>query len=167
MNSRVSLRPFKIADAGQLYENLQSDPYVYLYLDQDMAADESESREYIKARIPYYAREHFYDYAIVFDDRVIGEINAAYTASKNAADLGYAIGSEYWNQGIASEAVRQLLAILKEDGISSVYGAVTHENTASRKVLEHAGFSYTGTVPEAVRKKEDTDGLLWYVLYFE
>lgn len=64
---------------------------------------------------------------------------------ESAPELGYWLGSEFWGQGYATEAVRALIdyafAELRHEALQA--GArVT--NPASRRVLEKCGFQWTG-----------------------
>lgn len=56
------------------------------------------------------------------------------------AELGYWLGEPYWGQGYASEAVSALVSALDAAGIERTAARAKAENTASRRVLEKAGF---------------------------
>lgn len=60
-------------------------------------------------------------------------------------EIGYWLGEPYWGRGLATEAVRAFVAE------ASQYGALEAghfiDNPASGRVLEKAGFAYTGETP--------------------
>ena len=57
-------------------------------------------------------------------------------------EVSYWIAPERWGQGLASEALRALLAI---EPTRPLYGRVAEHNAASAKVLARAGFVEIGT----------------------
>lgn len=61
------------------------------------------------------------------------------------ADVGYVISRENWGQGIATEALRSLVAwALGEDSIYRVWALCDVENPASGRVLEKVGMRREG-----------------------
>lgn len=52
-------------------------------------------------------------------------------------EVGYWLGKEYWGQGVATEALAQLLAQVQT---RPLYAHVVRHNIASRRVLEKCGF---------------------------
>ena len=60
-------------------------------------------------------------------------------------ELGYWIGRPYWGGGLATEAVRSALVWAERDwGRRAVTAGHFADNPASARVLEKAGFLYTG-----------------------
>lgn len=57
------------------------------------------------------------------------------------AEVSYWLDREYWGRGIATEALRQLLAELTE---RPLYARVAEGNVASLRVLQKCGFVVTG-----------------------
>ncbi len=58
------------------------------------------------------------------------------------AEIGYWIGSQYWNRGYATEAVGILLDKAFSIGIPKVWGQCLEDNIASYRVLEKCGFRF-------------------------
>lgn len=52
--------------------------------------------------------------------------------------VAYWIGKEYWNKGIATEALRQYLTIQTQ---RPIYGRAAADNHRSKRVLEKCGFT--------------------------
>ena len=86
--------------------------------------------------------------AIVVEGEIVGSISVELKQGglEKAGELGYMILTEYWNRGIASEAVRKTCtearAIL---GISRITASVYAPNIASQRVLEKNGFALEGS----------------------
>lgn len=66
-----------------------------------------------------------------------------------AVELPWAIRSDHWNRGLASEAAAAALAWAKTSGLSEVVALTTPENLASRRVAEKVGFVVDGETQHA------------------
>lgn len=65
-----------------------------------------------------------------------------------AGEIGYSIVRDYRRRGIATEAVQALIDEAFERGrLARVTAYCVAQNTASRRVLEHLGFRFEGTLP--------------------
>lgn len=59
------------------------------------------------------------------------------------SEIGYWVAPAFWNTGIASEAVRALIAANPHSD-RTVFAAVFQDNPGSARVLTNAGFEYLG-----------------------
>ncbi|MDX2275155.1 MAG: GNAT family N-acetyltransferase [Hyphomonadaceae bacterium] len=75
------------------------------------------------------------------DEGLIGVIGAHPTAT-GAHEIGYWFGRPFWGQGYASEALSAFLSEAEDLGALEAGHFV--DNPASGRVLEKAGFAYTG-----------------------
>lgn len=63
--------------------------------------------------------------------------------TEDSCEIGYGIGSAYWGNGYATEAVRRFLEYLfSEKGFHTVFASFFTGNDASRHVMEKCGMSY-------------------------
>jgi ribosomal-protein-alanine N-acetyltransferase len=71
-----------------------------------------------------------------------------------SAELGYWLGEPFWGKGIMTQAVKQIckMAFEKYD-IVRIFAEPYADNTASRRVLEKAGFRLEGILRKSVYKK--------------
>jgi RimJ/RimL family protein N-acetyltransferase len=96
-----------------------------------------------------------YVFAIDVDGFAVGAIGLkpGEDIHRFSAEIGYWLGEEFWNRGIATEAVRAVtnhaFATL---GMARVHAEVFHWNTASMRVLEKAGFVREGVLAKSVFK---------------
>ena len=68
---------------------------------------------------------------------------------RKSAEIGYFIGENFWGQGIATEAIGQLVGYIEKNfDLVRIYAEVFEYNKASMKVLEKNGFYL-----ESIRKK--------------
>lgn len=81
-------------------------------------------------------------------------------------EMGYWLGRTFWGQGFATEAAKAVLGRAKDhDGRRAVVSGHYADNPASGRVLEKAGFLYTGEVrPRACLSRGaavDTRMMVW------
>jgi RimJ/RimL family protein N-acetyltransferase len=84
-----------------------------------------------------------YKKTIVFEGHVAGNIGS--WAQDGRQLVGYWLGKEFWGQGLATQALRELI---DELDTRPLYAYVAETNIASIRVLEKCGF---------VRSDEDED----------
>ena len=88
-----------------------------------------------------------------------------YKPEHNKAEIGFWLLPQFWNKGIASEALKAaILYWKKERGLHRLEGFVEEGNTASSKLLEKAGFNYEGKMKECEIKNGNYISLLIYGL---
>lgn len=147
----IKLRNFEDSDADLLVAYLNNNevtkyvtdaiPQPYTKSDAQWWINNSRDSEYTKA----------IDYNGVFVGCISakrGEFEYSYSA-----EIGYWIGREFWNNGIASEAVRVFTNLLfQSTNITRLHVSVVTLNGASIKVLEKNGFSLEGTLKKASYK---------------
>jgi RimJ/RimL family protein N-acetyltransferase len=76
-------------------------------------------------------------------DALIGCIGA-HRKSADDIEIGYWVGRPYWGRGYATEAARAVSAeALREGPVTATHFV---DNPASGRVLEKAGFAYTGEI---------------------
>ena len=76
---------------------------------------------------------------ILCDGQVAGNIVSFVQSGER--EVGYWIGREFWGAGIATEALKQFLAIVRQRPLSA---HVAKHNVASLRVLEKCGFVKRG-----------------------
>ena len=59
------------------------------------------------------------------------------------SEIGYWVAPEYWNSGLASDAVRALVAA-NPQACRTIFAEVFQDNLGSARVLTNAGFQYLG-----------------------
>ena len=62
---------------------------------------------------------------------------------RGQSEIGYWVAPAFWNTGIASEAIRAILAA-NPHGARTLFAEVFQDNPVSARVLSNAGFSYLG-----------------------
>lgn len=79
---------------------------------------------------------------------VVGEIGGAFTGA-GTVEIGYAVVPSHWGQGIATEAVRELMDILrKRSDVERVVAHTPLDRPESARVVEKAGFTFVGEIED-------------------
>lgn len=101
-----------------------------------MAAFPSRDREAFMAHwAKIMANTNVMNRTILFDEQVAG--NIASFEMEGEREIGYWLGREFWDKGIASESLKQFLG---QEVRRPLFAHVAKHNIASRRVLEKCGF---------------------------
>ena len=92
---------------------------------------------------PYLENPSLYAIRLKETGRLIG-ILVTCDETEESCEIGYGIGSGYWNCGYATEAVRGFIGYLfSEKGLRTVCASFFTGNDASRHVMEKCGMTYS------------------------
>jgi len=139
----IKLRPFNTTDSDLLVSYLNDTrvtQYITAAIAQPYCSDDAQwwinvgsQSEYIKA--------------IELDGTLIGCISADFGDFEysRSAELGYWLGQDYWNRGIATQAVKIFTeSLFNNTDVARLFVSVVSENKPSIRVLEKNGFSHDG-----------------------
>lgn len=130
----VTLRDITTSDLPILFEQ-QRDP-----ISNAMAAFPARNREAFDTHwVKIMANEAIILRAIEVDDQMAGHLVSFLMEEEH--QVGYWLGKEFWGRGIATEALRQFLDVVKT---RPLFGRVAKHNAGSRRVLEKCGFKVVG-----------------------
>lgn len=151
--SGVALRKIQIEDRERL-AHLANNPNVANNLLDDFPHPYSieDADQFIKHA---QAASPTLRFCIEKDGEYVGNIglHPKEDVYKRSAEIGYFIGEEHWGQGIATHAVQLIVAYgFEQLDIHRIYAGVFSYNSASKKVLEKAGFDFEGASKEAIYK---------------
>jgi [ribosomal protein S5]-alanine N-acetyltransferase len=94
-------------------------------------------------------------FAIVLEGKAIGGIGIHLLddVHKHCAEIGYWVGEDYWNRGIATEAVRKMTAFAFDNfDINRIFARVFDWNQSSAKVLTKNNFQLEGRLRKSIYK---------------
>ncbi len=147
---RLRLRLFSASDVDSLVE-LDSDPEVMRYISGGANTPKEVYADMILPRMLAYPLNHpgmgffaieckarggFLGWAHLRPDRF----------EQSWAEVGYRLRRVLWNQGIATEVTKSLIAHAFDKLEVATVSARTHrDNGASRRVMEKCGLSFAGT----------------------
>ncbi len=91
---------------------------------------------------PYIENEKMFAIRLRETGRLIGII-LYFDDRDGECEIGYGIGSRYWNRGYATEAVRAFIKYCFDKGFTTVYASFFTGNDASRRVMEKCGMTFS------------------------
>ena len=90
----------------------------------------------------YLGRDDLFAIRLKATGKLIGII-LYFDEADGVCEIGYGIGSDHWNRGYVTEAVKRFLAYLfDEKGMKTVTASYFTGNDASRRVMEKCGMEY-------------------------
>ena len=148
---RVRLRAFRADDADALF-TVHSDPRVMRYWSHAPWTE----REQAVARLAALERDResseFYQWAIAVDgdDRLVGTVSLfALNRAQKRAEVGYALASNVWGRGYATEALKLAVDFAFEAlGVARLAADIDPRNDASCRLVERIGFVREGLLRE-------------------
>lgn len=78
-------------------------------------------------------------------------------------EIGWRLAADYHNQGLATEAAKEVLKLAKEKGLSRLYSFTAKQNVPSERVMQKIGMTKVGEFEHPNLPKESP--LLLHVLY--
>ena len=159
----VSLRAPQLADAGAMAKHANNRE-VWLNLRDRMPHPYSieDARTFIELIEDQSPRVQF---SIDVNGEVVGGIGLVPGADieRCSAEVGYWVGTEYWNRGIATAALERICRYGFEDlGLLRIFATPIAWNPASFRVLEKAGFEREGVMRSACVKDGKVADMVLY-----
>lgn len=109
---------------------------------------------------PLY-KEHNYSLLLKESQEYIGTIFIT-EMEIDVPEVGYAIGTKYWNKGYMTEALKKMIDILFESGYKEVCSSHFECNTASGRVMQKAGMKLDRVAENAYKYKGKLHDLIYY-----
>ena len=158
---KLEIRPVTAADAGALFEIL-GDPEVAGWLHggggRSGAFTLAECEAMIARKLAHWTA-HGFGMSLAFcGQRCVGRsvVQHNLVAGRSEVEIGWAVVSDMWGRGIATELGRHALACATAAGFERVVAFTLPDNVASRRVMEKLGLRY---------EREFTHASLPHVLY--
>ena len=143
---RLRLRKLRREDAQRIYDYWASDPEVTRYLTWATHESVAVTEKVMELWMEEYEKPDCYRYGIELKetDELIGMIDVVRIVD-GCPEIGYCSGRPTWGNGYMTEALKAVCAMLFEDGFSAILIRAVRENIGSNRVIQKAGFSFTGT----------------------
>jgi RimJ/RimL family protein N-acetyltransferase len=137
---RLLLERVKYEDAEEIFYTYASKPEVTKFLAFPTHQSVQDARGFLAYAVGAWDKGIEYVFAIRLkaDGQFVGTIGVINENGK--AHFGYSISPLFWNQGIATEAGKSIVALLKrEKDLHRIWSFIDAENVASGKVLTKCG----------------------------
>ncbi len=113
----------------------------------------------------YPGRPDLYAIRLKETEQLIGIIVLC-EETETSCELGYGIGSDYWNNGYTTEAVKRFIRYcFEEKGFQTVYASFFTGNDASRRVMEKCGMTYSHFSEKELSYLGVERDLTYYAIY--
>ena len=145
---RCLIREFGMDDLDDLFE-LYSQPHMTDYMEP--LFEYEEEKVYEKNYIEYIYKLYGFGMWLIFDrftGKLIGRAGLEVRETcdrENQAELGFAITSSRWKEGLAFEVCSKIIKLAKNEyDLTSLIARCDPNNVASRGLLEKLGFNQVG-----------------------
>lgn len=143
--ARLLLRPFTAADAERVQACLAVRDVAMQTLTVPHPYPAGTAAAWIAKHAAWHEAGKQVIWAIVRDDLLIGAIGLAIVATHRRAEAGYWIAREAWGQGVATEALRAVIAYgFDVLGLHRIDAQHYRENPASGAVMRKVGMRHEG-----------------------
>lgn len=168
---RLILRKFLQSDVHNMYNNWASEECVAIGAGFPVHTDESVTQEVVEIWVEEYKKEHIYNWTIELKsiNQVIGSITVVKKDLKNEiVEIGYSIGTKWWNNGYATEALNAVIKYLfKEVEVYCIEAACRESNLASIKVLNKCNMKKEAILKNRRLYKGKRENLIIYSILIE
>ena len=165
--SRISLRWISVADTDAFYA-IYSHPEVMRYWSTPPLADREVVANLIKKIQEDWKRRVILKWGIALrtNNQLIGSVTLFnLDFNHRRAEIGYALGRDYWGQGYMNEALMGLLKYAFEVlDLHRIEADVDPRNAASIKTLERLGFQREGYLRERWQVNGEIQDAFYYGL---
>ena len=98
------------------------------------------------------------------DNELIGIfVECEQDEENHSLEIGYGLGSNHWGKGYMTEVVTAMLSYyFEETDIKTVFASFFPENTASKRIMEKCGMTYSHTTENEFTYLDKERDLIYY-----
>ena len=167
---RLILRAVTLDDAQDMFEYASQDQVVRFTTfpaHKDVEGSKEAIKEFFLKR-PSRSWPEAYAIVLKENNKMIGTCDFWPTGKEGTFEMGYVLNPAFWNQGIMTEAGKEVLRFAFQDyGVHRMELEHLENNLASKKVALKLGFVYEGTKRKAYKFEGDYKDLICYGLLEE
>lgn len=166
---RLTIRPFDKDDEKDLVE-IHQDPDTVRFTLHEAWTSQNQHEEFLKrTKNTVFSEEAAVNLAVVFENKVIGDLFATYTELKGNVEIGYVFSKDYRGQAFASEAVVGLIRhIFSNYEVHRICASLDARNIPSAKLCERIGMRKEAHfIEDYWSKGEWTDTFVYGILESE
>ncbi len=150
---RLALRAFEADDAEAVTELCNEWEIARTTLNIPHPYERWMAEAWIENHRPGFERGDSVIFAITFrpDGRLVGAVGLHLDPASHAGELGYWVGKDFWNQGIATEAARAVVAhAFDRMGLNRIAARHMTKNPASGRVMQKVGMTFEGVLRQSI-----------------
>lgn len=153
---RLRLRKLTMRDAQDIFA-YSRDPQVAKYVLWDAQTSLADARAYLRYMLRKYRMGEPASWGIEWkaSRQIIGTIGFMWIQRENAAaEVGYSLHRAYWNQGIMTEALQELIQYgFGTMNLNRIEAQHETQNPASGAVMRKCGMTKEGTLRQRLMNK--------------
>lgn len=159
---RLILRPFTIDDATRVQELAGKKDIAKTTLNVPHPYPIEAAEQWIKTH-PEMIKNGMFPFGIVLkaEDILIGTMTIRINDTHKKGELAYWVGKEYWGNGYATEAAKEVVRYGFENlNLNRIWAKAMSKNPASSKVMMNVGMKKEGVLKQDIIKSgvfEDSD----------
>lgn len=164
---RLLLRPFTAADAGDVRRLAGEFAVADTTLNVPHPYEPGMAEDWIESHAPGWDAGELAVYAITLREggELVGAISLQVDREYRRANLGYWIGTPYWNRGYCTEAAAAIVDFGFDTlELHRIHASHLARNPASGRVMQKLGMQQEGTLREHTRKWDRYEDLVVYGL---
>ncbi len=150
---RLRLRGMKVLDTDDMFAYARRED-VTTYLTWNPHKDREETRAYLCEVGRRYRMGDFYDWALISreDGHMIGTCGfTSFNYAADSAEVGYVLNPAYQGRGLATEALRTVMAFgFRELSLHRIEAHFIEGNDPSRRLMERVGMTFEGFARESM-----------------
>ncbi len=154
---RLILRAMRVTDAADMFDYARRED-VTRYLTWTPHPNINHTREYLTYVGQRYRTGDFFDWSIIHrgNDRMIGTCGfTRFDFPSDSAEIGYVLHPDYQGLGLATEAVRAVMAFgFDRLELHRIEARYIQGNDASRRLMERVGMTFEGYARESMKIKD-------------
>jgi len=159
---KIEIRKVKLSDAKELRELINDKEVIKQIIGYPYPCPLSHMKKDITNSLKKLKKKEQYPFTILADGKIAGQIFLEEPSKdKRRYSIGYFIGRKYWNKGIATKAIKEVIKLgFNKLKLYRIQGDNDSDNPASGKVMKKAGMKLEG-----IRKKIQKKGNKFIDLY--
>ncbi len=146
---RLLLRKMSLDDTGDVFK-FSKDPEVFKFVGRKAHQTIEDSKEFLKEIFEKYKSQEIIVWGLFYKERnkLIGDYGFINWHKQQArAELDYLLSREYWNQGLMTEAVKEVIRFgFEKMQLNRIQAMCEIANAASARVMEKAGMQFEGVL---------------------
>ena len=163
---RLIIRPFKNTDLQDVFAIYNNEDTCKFLLHNKWTHENMEKKFNKKVANGLLSNESMLSLAVVYKNKVIGDLSVWYTDMKDTVEIGYSFSNEVAGKGLATEAVSSLVGKLFDVfNVHRIQAKLDARNIASQKLCEWIGMRKEAKFTQDFwNKKEWTDSIVYGML---
>jgi len=145
---RLKLRALVPEDVTAMFDNWAKEEEVTKFLTWPTHTSAEVTKEVLNSWMKEYGKKDFYQWGIELRaiKQVVGTISVVHIKEDiKEVEIGYCIGSKFWNQGIMSEALKEIMRFFFEEvKVNRITARHDTNNPNSGHVMRACGLKFEG-----------------------